>query len=238
MEFLYAAATATQIAYNTYIYAQVPLEKFQIVTAYTQAALLTGRCLAGIVGQVLVATELCDYYELNYISLSFVSAATIVSLFLPSVSQSIYFHRRKKDIPSTASVETIVDKDTDVLATALSTSITESTPAETEEDEGSPSFKSVYRLLWFDFTSAYSTAYTLKWSLWWAFAMCGYFQVLNYIQPLWEEISPSGTTSIYNGAVEAAHTFLSTFSINNLRIKPLIYKNPMLKVMLLFIQVP
>ncbi len=210
VEFLYAAATATQIAYNTYIYAQVPLEKFQIVTAYTQAALLTGRCLAGIVGQVLVATELCDYYELNYISLSFVSAATIVSLFLPSVSQSIYFHRRKKDIPPSASVETIVDKDTDVLATALSTSITESTPAETEEDEGSPSFKSVYRLLWFDFTSAYSTAYTLKWSLWWAFAMCGYFQVLNYIQPLWEEISPSGTTSIYNGAVEAAHTFLST----------------------------
>ncbi len=46
----------------------------------------------------------------------------------------------------------------------------------------------------------------------WAFAMCGYFQVLNYIQPLWETVAPSGTTNIYNGAVEALHTFLSKIS--------------------------
>jgi thiamine transporter 2/3 len=39
--------------------------------------------------------------------------------------------------------------------------------------------------------------------------MCGYFQVLNYIQPLWETVAPSGTNNIYNGAVEATHTFLS-----------------------------
>lgn len=81
------------MAYNTYIYAQCPLDKFQIVTAYTQAALLTGRCLGGITGQVLVATGLCDYYELNFISLAFVTAATGVSFFLPSVANSIYFHR-------------------------------------------------------------------------------------------------------------------------------------------------
>jgi len=170
------------VAYSTYIYAQVPKERFQVVTGYTQAALLTGRCLAGITGQILVATELCDYNDLNYISLSFVSAATIVSLFLPSVAQSIYFHRRKEEV----------------------TNSTESTGA--EEEDGS-SLKSVYRLLWLDFTSAYSTAYMLKWSLWWAFAMCGYFQVLNYIQSLWEDIAPS--ESLYNGAVEAIHTFLS-----------------------------
>lgn len=40
--------------------------------------------------------------------------------------------------------------------------------------------------------------------------MCGYFQVLNYIQPLWETVAPSGTSTVYNGAVEASHTFLST----------------------------
>ena len=43
----------------------------------------------------------------------------------------------------------------------------------------------------------------------WAFAMCGYFQVLNYIQPLWETVAPAETSTIYNGAVEASHTFLS-----------------------------
>ena len=96
MEFLYAAATATQVAYNTYIYAVVPYAHFQLVTGYTQAALLTGRCLAGVLGQILIGAQLCDYYTLNFISLASVMAATVVSLFLPNVSSSIYFHRSKK----------------------------------------------------------------------------------------------------------------------------------------------
>ena len=43
----------------------VPFSRFQVVTGYTQAALLAGRCMAGVLGQVLVATELCDYYSLK-----------------------------------------------------------------------------------------------------------------------------------------------------------------------------
>ena len=34
-----------------------------------------------------------NYHELNYISLASVSMAFILSLFLPSVKQSIYFYR-------------------------------------------------------------------------------------------------------------------------------------------------
>lgn len=218
MEVLYAAATATQVAYSTYIYAQVPVEKFQIVTAFSQAALLAGRCLAGILGQVLIATELCDYYELNYISLSFVTAATAVSLLLPGVSQSIYFHRGNKEVgsPGEGAIGT-----NEAAVVALDSS----------------SIKSVYRLLWLDFKAAYSTAYTLKWSLWWAFAMCGYFQVLNYIQPLWEEVAPSGTTSIYNGAVEAAHTLLSALAVVGIGYLPInwsVYGEPVIAVISLF----
>lgn len=193
VEFLYAAATATQVAYNTYIYAQVPIEKFQVVTGYTQAALLAGRCLGGILGQVLVATGLCDYYTLNFVSLAFVSAATVVSLFLPSVEQSIYFHRGKnKDAAKKRCDSKDLEEPPDVICVSSS--------------QGEP--PSPFRLLWIDFTSSYSNSYMLKWSLWWAFAMCGYFQVLNYIQPLWETIAPTETT-LYNGAVEAVHTFLS-----------------------------
>lgn len=52
--------------------------------------------------------------------------------------------------------------------------------------------------------------------------MCGYFQVLNYIQPLWETVAySSGATNIYNGAVEALHTLLSKkdkqITLNNLK---------------------
>jgi thiamine transporter 2/3 len=166
VEFLYAAATATQIAYNTYIYAQVPLSKFQVVTAYTQAALLTGRCIAGILGQVLVATGLCDYYTLNFISLAFVSAATVVACFLPNVSQSIYFHRGKPkendkaldqlDSPNMGRVTDGVDQITS----------NDSTASETEW-----TLASVYKLLWIDFKSSFSNAYMLKWSLWYELLM-------------------------------------------------------------------
>ncbi len=165
VEFLYAAATATQIAYNTYIYAQVPLSKFQVVTAYTQAALLTGRCIAGILGQVLVATGLCDYYTLNFISLAFVSAATVVACFLPNVTQSIYFHRGKPkeddkalgqlDSPNMGRITDGVDQVT-----------SDSTASEPEW-----TLASVYQLLWIDFKSSFSNAYMLKWSLWYELLM-------------------------------------------------------------------
>lgn len=167
VEFLYAAATATQIAYSTYIYAQVPLSKFQIVTAYTQAALLTGRCIAGILGQVLVATGLCDYYTLNFISLAFVSAATVVAFFLPSVSQSIYFHRGKpkeddkalgqRDSPQTCHITDGVHQ------------VTSDETDSVQSDEWT--LASVYRLLWIDFKSSFSNAYMLKWSLWYELLM-------------------------------------------------------------------
>ena len=91
VEFLFAAATASRVAYNTYIYTKVPTDRFQIVTAYTKAALLAGRCLAGIIGQVLITTGTCDYFELNYLSLGFVTLAALISLFLPGVDHSIYF---------------------------------------------------------------------------------------------------------------------------------------------------
>ena len=36
--------------------------------------------------------QVCDYRQLNYISLGMVTAATAVSLFLPPVTSTIYFH--------------------------------------------------------------------------------------------------------------------------------------------------
>lgn len=182
---MYAAATATQIAYSTYIYAQVPLAKFQIVTAYTQAALLAGRCIAGVAGQLLIATELCNYYTLNFVSLAFVSAATVVALFLPNVSQSIYFHRSDKKnnknnrndptktdgtAPSNmAALEFNSGDDGDSVRSLSESSSTKELPTDGvgQEVKGDDStLATVYRLLWIDFKSSFSNAYMLKWSLW------------------------------------------------------------------------
>ncbi|RXG61871.1 Thiamine transporter 1 [Armadillidium vulgare] len=72
-------------------------------------------------------------------------------------------------------------------------------------------------LLWLDFRDAYTNIYLLKWSIWWAFATCINFQVGNYIQPLWEDISSFKTTDdLYNGSVEAATTLFKFFLCINI----------------------
>lgn len=63
-------------------------------------------------------------------------------------------------------------------------------------------------MLFADFVKCYSSRPLLAWSVWWALSTCGYFQIVNYIQALWEDIHPSGRLMIYNGYVETLATLL------------------------------
>lgn len=81
-----------------------------------------------------------------------------------------------------------------------------------------PSFfskiRQAYHLLWDDFIRAFTNNHVVKWSLWWAFATCGYLQVISYIQLLWQnafEFQNNRYDDIYifNGAVEATYTIIS-----------------------------
>ncbi|ODM96230.1 Thiamine transporter 1 [Orchesella cincta] len=94
VELLYGTASSTEVAYYTYIYAKVDRDHYQKVTSYTYSAILAGRFMGGLTGQLLITFDLMNYHQLNYISLGCVSTALIFSLFLPSVKQSIYFHRQ------------------------------------------------------------------------------------------------------------------------------------------------
>ncbi|RXG55935.1 Thiamine transporter 1 [Armadillidium vulgare] len=53
MEFCYGIATATEVAYYTYIYAQVDARHYQKVTSYTRSAILAGRFASGLLSQVV-----------------------------------------------------------------------------------------------------------------------------------------------------------------------------------------
>ena len=64
------------------------------------------------------------------------------------------------------------------------------------------------KVLWNDFLVCYSSRPLLCWSVWWALSTCGYFQVVNYAQGLWEQVMPSRHAAIYNGGVEAVSTLL------------------------------
>lgn len=66
----------------------------------------------------------------------------------------------------------------------------------------------VLRMLSSDFVQCYRCPTLLAWSLWWALATCGYFQVINYAQALWEKVRPSHGYEIYNGYVETLSTLL------------------------------
>ncbi|XP_032646777.1 thiamine transporter 1 isoform X2 [Chelonoidis abingdonii] len=71
----------------------------------------------------------------------------------------------------------------------------------------------VLRELWQDFLQCYSSRPMLCWSVWWAFSTCGYFQVINYTQGLWEMVLPSQRFEIYNGGVEAVSTLLGAVAV-------------------------
>lgn len=89
----YGMFSACEVAYYTYIYAKVAKEYYQRVTSYTRAAILAGRSISGIMGQLLISFNLMDYRQLNYITFGAMIAATVWCIFLPPVKRSIYFHQ-------------------------------------------------------------------------------------------------------------------------------------------------
>uniref|UniRef100_A0A8C7C844 Solute carrier family 19 member 2 n=1 Tax=Neovison vison TaxID=452646 RepID=A0A8C7C844_NEOVI len=83
----------------------------------------------------------------------------------------------------------------------------------TEREEPQPDRLLVLKVLWNDFLMCYSSHPLLCWSVWWALSTCGYFQVVNYTQGLWEQVMPSRSAAIYNGGVEAASTLLGAVAV-------------------------
>ena len=96
MQMFYAFATASEIAYYSYIYAAVSSEHYKQVSSYTRSAVLIGNFVAGAVGQLLYSLVESEHvlYTLHVMSMCSVALATALSLFLPKVDSSTYFHQR------------------------------------------------------------------------------------------------------------------------------------------------
>ncbi|XP_026578197.1 thiamine transporter 1 [Pseudonaja textilis] len=96
----------------------------------------------------------------------------------------------------------------------------------------------VIKELWQDFLQCYSSWPLVCWSVWWALSTCGYFQVINYTQGMWEIVLPSQTSEIYNGAVEAVSTLLgavAVFAVGHIKISFLTWGEIVLAMFSLFI---
>ena len=174
MQAIYGVATATEVGYYTYLYSAVPQKYHVTVTGPIRAAVLLGRAVSSYSGQGLFSTDTLDYYGLNYFSLVSVCVAACLSLLLPW-----YFSCPcTKNETNQASIQ---DKDGKMIVLQRSSSW--------------DMFREKVRTQVQEFKKFYFTFSLLKWSLWWAFAMCGMLQVGNYVQSLWSDILKETTDS-------------------------------------------
>lgn len=178
MQMAYGIATGTEVAYYSYIYALVPTEHFQMVTGYLRGAVLLGRFMAGFLGQLLISLKWTNYLVLNYVSFACVLIAFVLSIFLPMPASNM------------RNVFMIDD----------------ATAAEENQGHVFTRWKKSTLTLLKAFKESYLNMTLLQWSIWWALATCGYLQIGNYVQNLWEEIQGPDKNSSLNGGVEAAGT--------------------------------
>lgn len=200
LEIFYGTYMATEIGYFTYIYAKVDKEHYLKVTSYARAAVLSGRFFAGTIGQIFVYTKIMDYRQLHILTLSAQIGATIWAFLLPSVDTSLYFHKSQlQQLPTDDD-----DIDSITFDSHHSSSINSIRNSNTVGK-----WKKAFQLFGSHFKSAYTNYNVLIWSIWYAVAMCGYLQIISYIQVLWTNIDEKTNEIIWNGAVEACITLLA-----------------------------
>ncbi|CAG5097559.1 Similar to Slc19a2: Thiamine transporter 1 (Mus musculus) [Cotesia congregata] len=195
VEIFYGFYISAEVAYYTYIYAKVDKEHYQAVSSYTRSALLLGRFITGVIAQIIIIYGWLDYHQLNYLTVIGQVLATIWSLFLPSVGQSVYFHRKEPIVDSDVGSSQRINDDNAYKKLSFYSKV-----------------KRAYYLLWKDFVKAFTNLYIVKWSLWWTLASCGYLQVLVYAQSIWQTSIKENET-IYNGAVEALYTIIGGLTV-------------------------
>ncbi|XP_020373895.1 thiamine transporter 2-like [Rhincodon typus] len=215
LEFFFGTASATEVAYYSYIYSVVSAEHYQKVTSYCRSVTLVAYTLGSILGQVLVSVWNVPYFYLNVIALISVSLAFLSSIPLPMPERSMFFHRKEAaNIQASPPMEYVKSENSspennpDVTGSHL--------PIMSDGDEDDlvkatekKNAIMVLPKLWSDFKECYSSPRIFYWSVWWALATCGYNQVVNYIQVLWDHVEPSQNSTVYNGGVEAVSTFVS-----------------------------
>lgn len=187
LEVTYAAYSASEVAYFAYIYAKVSKDHYSAVSSHTRASLLVGRFVSGVLSQLLMHFGLMGIHELNYISLGAQVAATLFAIFLPKVNESIYFYRRNME---TASVTDIVDP----FGMNAEVVTGQSTKQQT--------YRQAFRLMRKQLESSYSNRQVVLWSIWYAFGMCGFLQILSYVQLLWIAMDNRPEVGIFFKQVE------------------------------------
>ncbi|XP_036395941.1 thiamine transporter 1 [Megalops cyprinoides] len=224
LEFFYGVATATEIAYFSYIYSVVDPEQYQKVTGYCRSITLVGSAVGSLVGQLLVSVAEVPLLYLSVITLASAVVGFAAPWFLPVASKSLFFHQNAQDSDEEGVEEPMNNTAVILMAeenhyNAEKEDLDSNVPLNANGHGGAGKVMrqakdrkvglvDVLKTLWSDFLQCYSSCTLLAWSVWWALSTCGYYQVVNYAQALWEKVLPSQEFEIYNGYVETVSTLL------------------------------
>ncbi|XP_050424032.1 thiamine transporter 2-like [Adelges cooleyi] len=199
---------SVEITYFSYLYAQISNKNhYQLATGYAKAGCLSGACISGLVGQLIVFSGNGNYTALPYISLAAMAVALVWACFLPPVEYSNYFNL--------ADDEPVITSKT-ALYDASITNYTESSSADKQEHRrlaASP-FKRIYH----DFRVSYRDPAVLKWSIWYTLALAIFIEITLNINILFSYLADmrGNRTPLLNGLVVSVATMcgaLSTYSI-------------------------
>jgi len=187
-------------------------QHFQKVASFTRAALLSGRFVGYLLGQLFTSYNVLNYYQLNIFSIISVSVAFLLSFVLPNSQFSELFNPKMFINPEEEDENDVNVKESNEITDTSTADLTPCTGFGLREK-----ITSLCKFLFFEAKEAFSNRTIRVWSLWWAFASCGSYQVSNYVQNLWQVLTPyknnHAKRHLYNGAVEAAGTFLGKIGI-------------------------
>ncbi|VDN53374.1 unnamed protein product [Dracunculus medinensis] len=183
----YGIATASEIAFYSYIYASSDKRDYQRITSWTRAASMSGRTVGYLMSQLIIITKLGTYLTINQISLASPIIALIIASCFPKVHWKTLIDRIEK------TPGTIDDNNLKLPRTYLA--------------------YCRYRIekMYCNAKTNYSIGFVSKWSLWWAMTTCMSLQVSAYAQTLWGEVQEEERT--LNGFAEATYTASATTAI-------------------------
>ncbi|KAE9555539.1 hypothetical protein FO519_001210 [Halicephalobus sp. NKZ332] len=183
-------ATASTVGGSSYIYGIFEKEQYRTITSWTRAAVMAGRTGGYIIAQLFILTHMGNYKTLSEVTFYILCVACITCFFLPRVSW--------KKIVNNIAVEQSKEE-TQKSHSPLPNSFSEYV---------------LYRLkkLKSDFIKVYSNAFILKWSIWWAMAICMFRQINLYAQTLLGQLQVDDDSPL-NGFADAIYTFMATVFI-------------------------
>ncbi|KAE9546015.1 hypothetical protein FO519_010773, partial [Halicephalobus sp. NKZ332] len=160
------------------------------ITSWSRAAMMAGRTMGYTIAQLVILTHIGTYKTLNEMALWILCAALFACFLLPRVSW--------RQMVNNIAAEQSKEKSQKVHS-PLPTSFSEYV---------------FYRFkkLKSDFVKVFSNASVLKWSFWWAMAVCMFLQVNLYAQTLLGQVQVKDNNPL-NGFADAAYTFIATVFI-------------------------